>query len=75
VKLNPKNLRALYGLFFACSWLAQKSAGQKRKDLAGVAAKAAEKIIEKYQSEGQGNAKLDEHVRAVEEMLASVQLL
>lgn len=53
-KLNPKNVRAHFGLFLCCSHLSStgKATGQRKKDLHKLAEFAAEGLLQVYESEG-----------------------
>lgn len=72
VKLNPSNMRALYGLFLASSHIASlpKCTVQKKKDNQRYAAWASQQITKKYQ-EKQCN---DSQVKLLEGMLSSLQI-
>jgi len=67
VKLNPSNLRALFGLLMACYHLVftGKSSGQKRKDLSKLAQYAAEKIIDCYDEEDPENSAIPKSVEGM----------
>ncbi|KAM7293165.1 dolichyl-diphosphooligosaccharide--protein glycosyltransferase subunit STT3A [Ixodes scapularis] len=72
VKLNPNNIRALYGLFLASSHIASlpKCSVQKKKDNQRYAAWASQQITRKYQ-ERQCE---DSQVKLLEGMLTSLQI-
>lgn len=72
VKLNPNNIRALYGLFLASSHIASlpKCSVQKKKDNQRYAAWASQQITRKYQ-ERQCE---DSQVKLLEGMLSSLQI-
>ncbi|KAG8228982.1 hypothetical protein J437_LFUL009540 [Ladona fulva] len=68
IKLNPNNMRALYGLFLTSSNIAlsPKTTSQKRKDAGKLAKWALRQIEERYESSTQ--------VEALESMLSGLQL-
>ncbi|KAH9373268.1 hypothetical protein HPB48_005013 [Haemaphysalis longicornis] len=72
VKLNPNNIRALYGLFLASSHIGShpKSSVQKKKDNQRYAAWASQQITKKYQ-ERQCD---DSQVQLLDSMLATLQI-
>ncbi|KAL1416449.1 hypothetical protein MTO96_000729 [Rhipicephalus appendiculatus] len=72
VKLNPNNIRALYGLFLAASHIGShpKSSVQKKKDNQRYAAWASQQITKKYQ-EKQCE---DSQVKYLEGMLNTLQI-
>ncbi|XP_050040688.1 ER membrane protein complex subunit 2-A-like isoform X2 [Dermacentor andersoni] len=72
VKLNPNNIRALYGLFLAASHIGShpKSSVQKKKDNQRYAAWASQQITKKYQ-ERQCE---DSQVKLLEGMLTTLQI-
>ncbi|XP_075546395.1 ER membrane protein complex subunit 2-like isoform X2 [Dermacentor variabilis] len=72
VKLNPNNVRALYGLFLAASHIGShpKSSVQKKKDNQRYAAWASQQITKKYQ-ERQCE---DSQVKLLEGMLTTLQI-
>ncbi|XP_071451021.1 ER membrane protein complex subunit 2-like isoform X3 [Hetaerina americana] len=68
IKLNPNNIRALYGLFLTSSNIAlsPKTTSQKRKDAGKLAQWALRQIQERYEEPNQ--------VEALEGMLSGLQL-
>ncbi|XP_064652261.1 ER membrane protein complex subunit 2-like [Lineus longissimus] len=72
-KLNPNNMRALFGLFMAATNLATTSKNSRtRKDSIKYAAWAAEQISAKYQ--GRLPEEQTQQVNALESMLTSLQI-
>lgn len=67
IKLNPRNIRALYGLYLVCSSLvnSSRSTPQKKKECSKLASFALSEIKKLYE-----DAKIDQ----VEERLAAIQL-
>jgi len=74
-KLNPKNVRALWGLLSTCSQLAQKATSQKRKELINTANVAAAKLSDVYkqQKEAITSPAMQAQFDCIETMLKSVQ--
>jgi len=74
-KLNPGNVRALWGLLSTCVQLSQKATSQKRKDLTYTATVAASKLHDLYkrQKDGQNSPAMKAQFDAIEAMLKSVQ--
>ncbi|XP_064480239.1 ER membrane protein complex subunit 2-like isoform X2 [Ornithodoros turicata] len=71
VKLNPNNIRALYGLFMASNHIASSSkcSVQKKKDNQRYATWASQQIAKKYQEH-----QCEDQVKLLEGMIGSLQV-
>jgi len=74
IKLNPNNMRALFGLFMSASNLASlpRTNAKAKKDNVKYAAWAAEQINQKYK--GKGGKDPASQVKALEGMLDNLQI-
>uniref|UniRef100_A0A9J7YBF1 ER membrane protein complex subunit 2 n=1 Tax=Cyprinus carpio carpio TaxID=630221 RepID=A0A9J7YBF1_CYPCA len=76
LKLNNRNMRALFGLYMSASHVAAspKVSAKVKKDNVKYAAWAASQISRAYQMAGRGKKENKCSVKAVEEMLESMQI-
>uniref|UniRef100_A0A8C9VYT4 ER membrane protein complex subunit 2 n=1 Tax=Scleropages formosus TaxID=113540 RepID=A0A8C9VYT4_SCLFO len=76
LKLNNRNMRALFGLYMSASHIAAspKVSAKVKKDNVKYAAWAATQINRAYQLAGRGTKEAKYSVKAVEEMLESMQI-
>uniref|UniRef100_A0A915JJR7 ER membrane protein complex subunit 2 n=1 Tax=Romanomermis culicivorax TaxID=13658 RepID=A0A915JJR7_ROMCU len=72
VKLNPENVRALWGLFTVTSQLAQKESGQKKKELINLISFASDqlaKVYKKLKTNADNSFAYEKHVESIEQLL------
>ncbi|GAA6064928.1 ER membrane protein complex subunit 2 [Tachysurus ichikawai] len=76
LKLNNRNMRALFGLYMSASHIAgsPKVSAKVKKDNVKYAAWAASQINRAYQLAGRGKKENKCSMKAVEEMLESMQI-
>ncbi|KAL2084626.1 hypothetical protein ACEWY4_020144 [Coilia grayii] len=76
LKLNNRNMRALFGLYMSASHIAAspKVSAKVKKDNVKYAAWAASQINRAYQLAGRGTKENKCSMKAVEEMLESMQI-
>ncbi|KAK1172628.1 ER membrane protein complex subunit 2 [Acipenser oxyrinchus oxyrinchus] len=77
LKLNNRNMRALFGLYMSASHIAAspKVSAKVKKDNVKYAAWAASQINRAYQLAGHGTKETKCSLKAVEEMLESMQIM
>ncbi|RXM27352.1 ER membrane protein complex subunit 2 [Acipenser ruthenus] len=77
LKLNNRNMRALFGLYLSASHIAAspKVSAKVKKDNVKYAAWAASQINRAYQLAGHGTKETKCSLKAVEEMLESMQIM
>jgi len=76
-KLNPENVRALWGLFMTAGQLVGKETGQKKKDLSNVIVWASDqllKIYKKQKGQSENSVAYDKHIESIESLLKSSQI-
>lgn len=77
VKLNPDNVRALWGLFSAATQLAQKETGQKKKDLANVVSFSVDHLTRLYKKQKMttdNGATYEKQIESVESLLKTAHV-
>lgn len=72
LRLNPENVRALWGLFTTATQLAQKETGQRKKDLINIISFTSDqltKLYRKQRANTENGLTYEKHIESVESLL------